>query len=188
MPRVAFTGYRPEKLPFCESDGDETYLRFRRRLGQIIRRLAELGYNEFISGVAMGFDTWVAEDVLRLRAEMREVRLECAVPFPSQADKWSMRDKFRRERILAAADSVVTLSPEYSKSAFFLRNRYMVDSADAVVCCYDGKTGGTAYTVDYAKKLGRVVIQLNPTDMVVSIVAGEGKISAPTLSKGENNG
>ena len=53
----------------------------------------------------------------------------------------------------------------------------MVDGADAIVCCYDGKTGGTAYTIDYAKRQGKVIIQINPTDMVVTIVAGEKKIA-----------
>ena len=177
MARVAFTGYRPEKLPFRESESDAAYLRFRKTLYKVIRRMAELGYTEFVSGVAMGFDTWVAEDVLRLRAERRDVRLECAIPFPTQADRWCERDKFRRERILAAADSVTTLSPEYTQNAFFIRNRYMVDGADAIVCCYDGKTGGTAYTIDYAKKQGKVIIQINPTDMVVTIVAGDKKIA-----------
>ena len=177
MPKVAFTGYRPEKLPFKESDSDADYLRFRKTLYKVIRRMAELGYTDFVSGVAMGFDTWVAEDVLRLKAERYNVRLECAIPFSSQADRWRERDKFRRERILAAADSVVTLSEEYTKSAFFLRNRYMVDGADAIVCCYDGKTGGTAYTIDYAKRMGKVIIQINPSDMVVTIVSGESKLA-----------
>ncbi len=176
MAKVAFTGYRPDKLPFRESDTDESYLRFRRILYKIICRLIELGYTDFVSGVALGFDTWVAEDVLRLRAEHRDVTLECAVPFPSQADKWRERDRIRRERILAAADSVVTTSPTYTPHAFFHRNRYMVDEADAVVCCYDGKSGGTAYTVDYARQAGKTIIQINPTDMVVAVLAGESRL------------
>ena len=182
MPRVAFTGYRPEKLPFRESESDAMYLRFRSSLYRVISRLAELGYREFISGVAMGFDTWVAEDVLRLKETDSDVLLECAVPFPTQADKWRTADKERRERILRAADSVVTVSEEYAKNAFFLRNRYMVDRADVIVCCFDGKTGGTAYTVEYARRQGRIIIQLNPTDMVVTVLAGEGR-----LGRAENN-
>ncbi len=177
MARVAFTGYRPDKLPFKENERDAAYLHFRKTLYKVICRMAELGYTDFVSGVAMGFDTWVAEDVLRLKAERRSVTLECAIPFPTQADRWSERDRFRRERILAAADSVVTLSPTYAKNAFFLRNRYMVDGADAVVCCYDGKTGGTAYTIEYAKRLGKTIIQINPTDMVVTIVSGEDRLA-----------
>ena len=63
---VAFTGYRPEKMPFVESKKDEAYLKFRKRQLQVIERLIERGCTHFISGVAMGFDTWVAEDILAL--------------------------------------------------------------------------------------------------------------------------
>lgn len=183
MAKVAFTGYRPEKLPFRENESDNAYLRFRKTLYRIIFRLAELGYNEFISGVAMGFDTWVAEDVLRLKSEGIAATLECAVPFPGQAEKWREADRVRRERILASADNIVTLSPEYTKSAFFLRNRYMVDASDAVVCCFDGKTGGTAYTVEYARRQGKIIIQINPTDMIVTVLAGEGRLGEGSKSK-----
>ena len=63
---VAFTGYRPEKMPFVESKKDEAYLKFRKRQLQVIERLIERGCTHFISGVAMGFDTWVAEDIMVL--------------------------------------------------------------------------------------------------------------------------
>ena len=172
MGTVAFTGYRPEKLPFREGDGVE-YLRFRKTLFSVIKRLCELGYDEFITGVAMGFDTWVAEDVLALKQEFPAVKLLCAVPFPEQAGKWSRADKLRRERIIESADSVTVTSPEYSKSCFFTRNRYMVDRSDVVVCCFDGQKGGTAYTVDYARKRGLAIVQINPMDNVVSIVGGK---------------
>ena len=172
MGRVSFTGYRPEKLPFKEGR-DERYVRFRRTLSKVIRRLAELGYTHFISGIAMGFDTWVAEEVIALKKEMPAVTLECAVPFPEQADKWRGEDKIRRSRIIKNADSVVTTSPEYTKSAYFKRNRYMVDNSDVVVACYDGKSGGTAYTVEYASGTAKTVIQINPSDMVVTVVAGK---------------
>ncbi len=172
MGTVAFTGYRPEKLPFVEGDSVE-YIRFRKTLFSVIRRLCELGYGEFISGVAMGFDTWVAEDVITLKSEFPSIQLHCAVPFPDQADKWSKADKLRRERIIENADSVTVTSTEYSKSCFFTRNRYMVDRSDVVVCCFDGLKGGTAYTVDYARKRGLAIVQINPTDNVVSIVGGK---------------
>lgn len=32
---VAFTGYRPEKMPFVESKKDEAYLKFRKRQLQV---------------------------------------------------------------------------------------------------------------------------------------------------------
>lgn len=44
MGTVAFTGYRPNKLPFAEDKKDELYLAFRKRLRQVIDRLVERGY------------------------------------------------------------------------------------------------------------------------------------------------
>ena len=81
---VAFTGYRPEKMPFQESKKDKRYLAFRAILSRVISRLIELGGTDFISGVARGFDTWVAEELLELRKENKEIQLECAIPFPGQ--------------------------------------------------------------------------------------------------------
>ena len=121
----------------------------------------------------MGFDTWVAEDVIALKKEMPEVTLECAIPFSEQADKWPREDKIRRSRIIEKSDTVVVTSLEYTKSAYFKRNRYMVDNSDILVACYDGKSGGTAYTVEYARGKAKTVIQINPTDMVVTVVAGK---------------
>ena len=100
---VAFTGYRPEKMPFVESKKDEAYLKFRKRQLQVIERLIERGCTHFISGVAMGFDTWVAEDILVLQKNNSSLELECAIPFPGQADRWSTSDQKRRYKILTHA-------------------------------------------------------------------------------------
>ena len=90
---VTFTGYRPEKMPFQESKMDKQYLAFRAILSRVISRLIELGGTYFISGVARGFDTWIAEEILELRKENKEIQLECAIPFPGQADSWEKADQ-----------------------------------------------------------------------------------------------
>ncbi len=164
---VAFTGYRREKINFSENS--EEYFRFRALQLRVIKRLIEKGYTTFISGMAIGFDTWVAEDICRLKKE-KGISLVCAVPFPKQDSSWSMEDKQRRKFILNQADEVKIITPYYSKECFFIRNRYMVDNASVVVCCYDGKGGGTAYTVNYALEKNKTIIQINPTTFKVSII------------------
>ena len=128
---VAFTGYRPEKMPFVESKKDEAYLKFRKRQLQVIERLIERGCTHFISGVAMGFDTWVAEDILALQKNNSSLELECAIPFPGQADRWSTSDQKRRYKILTHATSSVIVCEHYSSNCFFERNKYMVNKADS---------------------------------------------------------
>ena len=171
MGTVAFTGYRPNKLPFAEDKKDELYVAFREKLRKVIDRLIERGYTDFISGVAMGFDTWAAEEIIDIKSENREVHLECAIPFPKQAEQWGFFDRLRYKKILKKADINTTLCDHYQSNAYFIRNEYMVDKADVVVCCFDGQSGGTAKTVAYAKKKDKIVIQIDPNDARVSIIS-----------------
>ena len=171
MGTVAFTGYRPNKLPFAEDKKDELYVAFRKKLRQVIDRLVERGYTDYISGIAMGFDTWVAEDVIEIKKSNPDIRLECAIPCPNQDKNWSIGDKLRRKKILHRANCKPVICEQYSSDCFHIRNRYMVDKADVVVCCYDGQRGGTAYTVDYALKADNIVIQINPKTSAVTIIS-----------------
>jgi len=168
---VSFTGHRPEKLNFRESDTDEKYLNFRKIQLKVINRLLELGYNRFVSGMARGFDIWVAEDVCKLKKERPQIELICAVPYDGQQELWKDEYKKRWENIISQSDEIVYTSNKYTKSCFHKRNRYIVDISDAVVCCFDGTSGGTAYTVDYALKKNKLVIQINPYTCKVEILS-----------------
>ena len=164
---VAFTGYRLEKMPFPEDENDERYLSFRKKLFIVISRLSELGYTRYISGIAQGFDTWCAEDVLAL-----DEWLECAIPFPEQAINWNSAAQKRRNEIIAQCNKQTIISPTYKKGCYYERNRYMVDNADVIVCCYTGnKNGGTAYTVNYALQEKKVVVQINPKNNEITVLS-----------------
>ena len=53
----------------------------------------------------------------------------------------------------------------YGRPAPLIRNREIVDSCSVLVACYDGrKSGGTFYTINYAIKVGRITIFINPRD------------------------
>ena len=58
------------------------------------------------------------------------------------------------------------LKPDYKthgRGATFIRNRQIVDGCDTLICYYDGrKTGGTKYTVEYARKKGVNVVNVYP--------------------------
>ena len=134
MKTVAFTGYRPEKMPFAENKKDEAYLRFREAQLKVINRLIERGYTSFVSGAAQGFDTWVAEDILTLRKKNKELSLECAIPFPDQAKKWPLSEQIRRHKIISHADSSVTvimLRRNFHRSEVFCRHLIVAYKGDA---------------------------------------------------------
>lgn len=157
MYRVSFTGYRPEKLPFFGED-DPMCSELKERLFDRIGSLIAEGAEEFYTGMAMGVDMWAAEAVLEHKRTHPDIKLIAAVPCPEQAEKWSADDKARYQAILARCDKVLTVSPHYTKDCMYKRNRALADMCDVLVAVYDGKKGGTQYTVNYAKSRGRSVI------------------------------
>ena len=53
---------------------------------------------------------------------------------------------------------IIELLPEYSKygrKAPLMRNIQIVENCDFVIAFWDGKSPGTKFTIDYAKKLGK---------------------------------
>ena len=108
----------------------------------------------------MGFDTLAAQTILKLRKELPQLRLILVLPCLSQADRWSLRDKLTYKKIIAAANKVVYTSKQYTRDCMFVRNRHLVDYSGTCVCYLTKSTGGTAYTVNYAKQNGLRIINL----------------------------
>ena len=160
--RCAFTGYRPQKMPFGFNEADPRCVEFKTRLRDAIEGLIGKGYAHFISGGAMGMDMFAAEAVMDLKEDYPWIILEMVSPFDGQAAKWSPEYQQRHARLFAAADMVTTISHSYTKACLFLRNRYMVDNADLLLAAYDGKPGGTAMTVGYAQEVGIPIQTIMP--------------------------
>lgn len=161
MYRVSFTGYREEKLNFFGED-DPRCVALKRRLYEQIERLADDGADCFHSGMALGVDTWAAEAVLELKKLRPEIRLIAVIPCPDQDKLWRDTQKRRYRGILERCDKTITVSPVYRKDCMHKRNRVLVDMCDVLLAVYDGKPGGTQYTVDYANKAGRKTIIISP--------------------------
>lgn len=86
--RCAFTGYRPQKMPFGFDEEDSRCIDFKQRLAVTIEELIGKGYAHFISGGAMGMDMYAAEEVLELKEKYPWILLEMVSPFDGQAEKW----------------------------------------------------------------------------------------------------
>lgn len=164
MSVCAFTGYRPQKLPYGDDEASEGCRSLKQRMFCEILQLTRKGVRTFITGMARGVDTWAAEIVLELRDALPElgIQLWAAIPYRRQASAWSEADRQRREDILARADKVEHISLDYFRGALQKRNRWMVDHADYLLAVYDGKPGGTKFTIDYACKKGVQIIQIEP--------------------------
>ena len=102
--RCAFTGYRPQKMPWGFDEKDLRCTDFKQRVKDAIQSLYEQGYRHFISGGALGMDMFAAEAVVELRAVHPDMILEMVSPFDDQAAKWSPELRARHDLLLAAYD------------------------------------------------------------------------------------
>lgn len=154
-----FTGHRPKSLGFGEDSEKGTELKERLK-EHIIDLIEREGVTHFISGVALGVDTYAAEIVLELKRVYPQITLEAAIPCESQSDKWKAKDRERYAAILERCDTVTMIQTEYTKDCMHKRNRYMVDHSAYVLAVWNGKPSGTGKTVEYAIKKGIAVIRV----------------------------
>ena len=144
-------------MTFAAGDSVEA---LRERLDVTLRELYARGVRVFYSGMAEGFDLLAARAVLDLRREYSDIQFVAAVPFRAQAVGFSAVVHRDYDQILAAANRVDVLQEEYSRDCFLRRDDYMVERAATVVAWFDGRAGGTAYTVGRARSLSCEVINL----------------------------
>lgn len=147
---VAFTGHRT-----YDGRADEA-------LRQTIVACHARGAHTFLSGMAVGFDLAAAEAVLACRDELPALRLVAVVPFEGQQTRFPALDRARFERVLAAADETIVLSPVYHRGVYTVRNDFLVAHAAHLVAWFDGSPGGTHYTVHRAVRFGRRIDNLCP--------------------------
>ena len=123
-------------------------------LETVVETLAESGVNRFICGGALGFDTLSAQAILKAKEKYPHIILSLVLPCRDQAARWTESQKKLYNTILEKADEKEFLFDRYVKGCMQMRNRRMVDASQVCVAYYQGKPGGTAQTVAYAKEKG----------------------------------
>lgn len=149
-----FTGHRPNRLPWLQDQTDLRTQALIKALWERIRSSYEHGYTRYLSGMARGIDLLCAQLVLQLQAEDEQVELIPVLPFPNQARGWPVAEqKCHREILHTCRDQIVIISPVYSRTCFYERNRYLVDHSSKIIGVYDGTpSGGTHQTLEYARQ------------------------------------
>ena len=128
-------------------------------LDRVVLDLIKMGTTEFLCGMAYGFDLAAARTVLMYKNDY-EIKLTACLPCANQSDTFSQANKLQYKIILDACDEVITLSPYYYNGCMLERDRYMVDNSDILVCFLRKNSGGTFYTVNYARKQNKKIIEL----------------------------
>lgn len=137
---VTVTGHRPQRLK-----GQEGMIK-----EWAVEQLTRLQPSVIYDGMAQGVDQIVAT-----AAKQLGIPIVCCYAFPREEyhpiEKWIMEN-----------NQVIFISPEYSKKSYYLRDKFMVDHSDTVLCVWDGlPLGGTYLTREYALSQGKQIIDYN---------------------------
>lgn len=166
--KCAFTGHRPQSLPFGFNEADERCIALKQKLrNEIINQIENNGVRHFITGMAIGVDMYAAEIVLGLKSSYDGIILESAIPCETQAAKWTEEQRDRYYEIAAKCDKETLIQRPYTADCMHKRNRYMVDQADHIIAVWDGRPSGTGKTVQYAQRQGKPVTVINPKTLAV---------------------
>lgn len=176
----AFTGHRPQRLPWRYDEADPRCVALKAALTEQIGLLVEAGVTQFLSGMAEGTDIFCSEIILALREKNPAIKLHCILPCTTQADEWSASSRDLYRSILERADSVVYVSRVYHKNCMLDRNRFMVEHASVLLAVYNGvRRSGTGATMNYARKMDREIIVIDPITRLIS--RGESALSPAHL-------
>ena len=159
----AFTGHRPHKFPWKDNEADPRCIALKETLAEQIAMLARAGVTEYFTGGADGVDCWAAEIVLTMREKNPALKLHCLLPHEGQADRWSDSAQERYHSILERADSVDYVSRQYYDGCMIDRNHRLVESAGLLLAVFNGvRRSGIGATVNYARKMGKEIIVIDP--------------------------
>ena len=165
----AFTGHRPKSFPWKYDETDRNCILLKEVLATQIAALADRGVTDWFSGMALGVDLWAAEIVLAMREKNPALTLHCLLPYEGQADRWSASVRERYHAILKQAGSVTYVSREYYDGCLIDRNHRLVEAAGLLLAVFNGvRRSGTGATVNYAQKLGREIIIIDPISRAIS--------------------
>ena len=162
---VALTGYRPFKMPFGNDLNHPGAIRLRANLKTEFDNLVNAGCFRFVTGGALGCDLMAAEVILELieeYADEKKLIHQLCLPCYNHDAKWNDQDRRRLEKIIEKSTTSYVSDRPYFNGCMQIRNEYMVNTCLRLIAVYDGQKGGTHNTVEYAKRMNRHVIIINP--------------------------
>lgn len=170
---ISITGHRPNGLP--KEYGYNLNNEAQTKLKEYIEVTIEECYkyatqNEeltLVSGMALGVDTAFWEVAAKLRKNNQNIRIEAALPFVGQEKKWTEKSQKQYKKMLSESDKVTIVSEGgFATYKMMARNRYMVNKSDIIIAVICKETGGTAQCIKYAKEHNKLIIEINPQNIL----------------------
>ncbi len=166
-----FTGHRPQQLPWKTNENDPSCIKLKQIISELIDDAADSGISGFYCGMALGFDTYCAEEVIKKKNGGMPLKLYAAIPCTEQCNDWSSKDRARYDAILKRCDGCTLISPHYTSTCMLARNRYMVDNSSMIISAWNGSfRGGTGYTLRYGKHMNRDIRIIHLPDLNVTVI------------------
>ena len=95
-----------------------------------------------------------------MKNEYPGLKLHLALPCRDQSKYWNMTQKRNYLYIIDNADTVEYISEKYTRWCMHMRNKHMVNNSDFVIAYCKKQSGGTFFTVDYAQKYNKEIINI----------------------------
>ncbi len=127
------------------------------KLYDALEELIRGGNFHFCCGMARGFDLAALQCLIDLKRRYH-VRIEACIPYLGQERNFPPREKKLYGELLPLCDETTVISQTYYSGCTLKRNRYMVDKCDTLFAYCTRDTGGTAFTVKYARSQGREIV------------------------------
>lgn len=146
---VAVTGHRVLELDFDK-----------RKLEYLLEKCVEKGFDTFLIGMALGFDTICFQTLEKIKKKNGNIKIIACIPCRNQSYKFNKVQKEEYDRMIGVADEKIYVSEEYTPSCMQKRNKFMVDNASIVISYKRREFGGTAKTVAHAIKNQVPIIEI----------------------------
>ena len=160
---LCFTGHRSQKLPWGFNENDIRCIQMKTKLKNKLESAIIEGYYIFYSGMALGFDMICVETLLELKKKYKQIIIIGVLPCESQACKWPEKEQNRYRKLLEQLDYIWCKNKEYiGRQCMIERNEYMVKHSSKMIALFNGQSGGTKLTIDYAKEQGLNIEIINP--------------------------
>ena len=122
-------------------------------------KIIDNGYNTFLIGMALGFDTLCFKILSEIK-KGKDIKIIACIPCINQDLHFTLKQKKEYEEMLLSADEMVFVSQEYDDNCMQKRNEYLVDNSSLLVAYIRRNYGGTFNTIRYAEKKNITIIKV----------------------------